>query len=445
MQTIAAISTPPGMGAVGIVRLSGSDAVAIAGRVFRPLNTRACLSRLGGYRALLGKAYDGQQAVDEVVAFVYRATRSYTGEDVVELCCHGGVYAVRKVLRLCLDAGAQPAQPGEFTRRAFLSGKMDLSQAEAVMDLVSAQGSGAMQAALAGREGALSKSIGEAAGRLTAHCAHIAAWCDYPEEDLAPVDAPALGRSLGEILSGLEALLAGYDKGRLLREGVVVAIVGRANVGKSTLMNLLMGQERSIVTDIPGTTRDIVSERITLGGIPLNILDTAGLRQTSDPIEREGVARAQHALESADLVLAVFDGSQPLEPADRELLAQLEGRAAVALLNKSDLAQVAELPGGVRLSARTGKGREQLEQAVLTALDITDTTGAIVANERQRLCLESAAQCLRESIDALGSGVTLDAVGVCLDAALEHLLALTGQCASDAVVDEVFARFCVGK
>ena len=446
-STIAAISTPIGSGAVGIVRLSGREALPIAARVFRPYDCDVCLSQLSGYRGVLGRVYDGEAPLDEVVAFIYRAPRSYTGEDVVELCCHGGTWAVRQVLRLCIDAGAHMAQPGEFTRRAFLAGKMDLSQAEAVADLVSAQGEGAMRAALAGREGALSQTIGEITGEITTRCGHIAAWCDYPEEDIDCVDTCELERSLGEIIKKLEELLSGYDKGRMIREGATIAIVGRANVGKSTLMNLLMGEERSIVTDIPGTTRDVVSEKIIMAGVALNILDTAGIRPTDDLVEREGVARSVRELERADLILAVFDASQPLEEADHQLIARLDGKPVITIENKADLEPLVHMPGAVSISARTGKGREALERAILTALELEnmDTSGAIVANERQRHCILKAVQCLREAAQALKGGVTLDAVGVCLDSALTHLLTLTGQRASDAVIDQVFSRFCVGK
>jgi len=453
-ETIAAISTPAGIGAVGMVRLSGADAIAVAARVFRPHDTKIKLESMRGYRGVLGKVCDDNGPVDEVVAFVYRGPRSYTGEDVVELCCHGGSYAVRQVLRLCLDAGARPALAGEFTKRAFLNGKMDLTGAEAVMDLVSAQGRGAMRAAFAARDGALAGGIAALVEDLTGHCAHIAAWTDYPEEDLIPVDEAALARTLVDILGRMRVLLAGYDKGRLLREGINAAIAGRPNVGKSTLMNLLTGHERSIVTPEPGTTRDVVQEKVTLADLTLNLSDTAGIREALDAAEQEGVSRSLRALSGADLILAVFDGSQPLQENDRDLLPRLTGKNVIAVINKADLPQTIEenelkksIPTIVEISAKTGKGREVLEKEILAVLELEniDPAGAIIANERQRQCLDSAAGNVEEAVAALNDGVTLDAVCVCLDCALDDLLALTGQRAGEAVVDEVFTRFCVGK
>jgi len=442
------------MGAVGMVRLSGAGAIGLAARVFRPYNEEKSLEGMKGYRAALGKVYDADGPVDEVVAIVYRAPKSYTGEDMVELCCHGGSYALGRVLRLCFEAGAQPAQAGEFTKRAFLGGKMDLSSAEAVMDLVSAQGKGAMRAALAAKDGVLAREIEAIADELTAWCAHIAAWTDYPEEDLVPVDELQLAGDLNRLAGGMEKLLAGYDRGRLLRQGVSAAIVGRPNVGKSTLMNLLAGDELSIVAHLPGTTRDVVRETVSLGGLTLNLLDTAGIRDTDDPVEQEGVARSRKALESADLILAVLDSSEPLQQNDRELLELVRGKNVIAVVNKTDLpARIDEdelrrdVPCVVNISAATGKGRRDLESAVLKALALesADPAAALIANERQRLCLKSAADCIGDALDGLAGGVTLDCVCVCLEAGLEHLLTLTGKRATEAVVDEVFARFCVGK
>ena len=453
-DTIAAISTSGGVGAIGMVRLSGAGAIEAASSVFRPRNPARVLSGLGGYSGVLGRVFDGETAIDDAVAFIYRAPHSYTGEDVVELCCHGGAFAVRKTLRLCLDAGARPAQPGEFTRRAFLAGKLDLSQAEAVMDLISAHGESAMRAALAARDGALARETERLSAKLLAESAHIAAWSDYPEEDLAPVDAAALFVSLTEIRAGIGELLSTGDRGRIIREGAATAILGKPNVGKSALMNLLAGQERSIVTEIPGTTRDIVQDTVSIGGLALNLLDTAGIRQTCDIVEREGVNRSLRQLETADLILAVFDSSGALDGSDRELLGLLAGKNCIAVLNKADLPPAidkdeiaAAIPRLATLSAQTGEGRGQLEELVAEALNLTnlDPDAAMLANERQRACAAGAASALDDALEALAAHQTLDAVGVCIDTALDSLLAITGRRASEAVADEVFARFCVGK
>ena len=451
--TIAAIATPPGPGAVSMVRLSGPEAISVAAKIFRPNSGK--LESLEGYRGMLGKVYEeDNNPVDEVIAFLYRAPKSYTGEDLVELCCHGGGYPAGVILRLCLKSGAVPAGPGEFTKRAFLNGKMDLTAAEAVMDLVGAQGKTAMRAALAAKEGALGGRVKEIADGLTGWSAQIAAWCDYPEEDLIPVDSQALAAALKRLSDQTRQLLAGYDRGKMLRQGVRVAILGRPNVGKSTLMNLLTGQDTSIVTQNPGTTRDLVSEQISIAGLAVTLLDTAGIRRTDDPAEAQGVERSIAQLARAQLILAVFDASQPLDEDDRRLISQLTGKNAITIANKSDLPSkldekeiAAHLSGPVYISAATGQGRAELEEAVLAALHLKeiDPAAALVANERQRLCLADAQSALEEAIQALESGFTLDAVGVCLDFALTHLLTLTGERATEAVVDRVFAEFCVGK
>lgn len=454
-NTIAAISTPSGVGAVGMIRLTGKDAISVAGRIFTPLDQERSLAHLGGYSGVLGKIcrFDGTP-VDEAVAFVYRSPKSYTGEDVVELCCHGGTWAVRQVLRLCLEAGASPAGPGEFTRRAFLNGKMDLAQAEGVMDLIGAKGEAALRAALSIREGSLSRQAEAFSQALLEHSSHIAAWSDYPEEDLIPVDSELLQQELEELLFQLDSLLAKGEQGRLIREGASTAIIGKPNVGKSTLMNLLAGAERSIVTQIPGTTRDVVEETVTVGGILLNLMDTAGIRDTQDMVEQIGVERSLSRLESADLILAVFDGSDVLSEQDGKLLELLRGKHSIGVINKNDLPSRIDrekiqqsLGRVVEISAYTGKGRQELEQAILQVLELhqVDATETMAMGERQMDCLRKAADFLREAVEALEQGMTLDAVGVCLDGALDRLLALTGQRVTDAVVDQVFSRFCVGK
>jgi len=453
--TIAAIITPPGAGAVGIVRLSGPDALAIAERIFNPVSPELKLTAMQGYRGALGLVFDTDGHFDQAVAFVYRAPKSYTGEDVAELCCHGGSYAIHRLLSACIKAGAHPAAPGEFTKRAFLNGKLDLAQAEAVMDLVGAQGKAAARAALTALDGALGEKISALAGKLTAQAAHVAAWCDYPEDDLEPVELTALTSAIQNAIAQLHELLAGYDTGRLIREGISAAIVGRPNVGKSTLMNLLCGQARSIVTHLPGTTRDLVQERVSMGGVVLNLTDTAGIRESDDLAEREGVARSLTVLARADIILAVFDASTSLATDDHRLierLSALEGVPVIPLLSKADLPPLLtadQLPFSqpIQISAATGQGREELETAVLTALRLEniDSTATLVTNERQRLCLITATECLSEALSSLSAGITLDAVCVCVESAIEQLLTLTGQRATAAVIDEVFARFCVGK
>ena len=453
LSTIAAISTPLGTGGVGVIRISGPDAIRTAEAVFSPAGGQP-LSASHGYTAHYGRLHDREGEFDEAVATVFRAPRSYTGEDVVELSCHGGLYLVQRTLRAVLDHGASLAGPGEFTNRAYLNGKLSLAQAESVMDLIGAAGRQSAQAALAGRDGALSHKIDGIAAELVDQAAHLAAWNDYPDEDMESVTPEPLAAALRSNLRECQALLDGYDTGRILREGVDTAIIGRPNVGKSTLMNLLAGTQKSIVTAIPGTTRDVVEETVLAGEIVLRLADTAGIRDTDDPVEQAGVQLARRRLESAQLVLVVLDRSEPLSEGDQALLASLAGRPAIAVLNKSDLPPQLEekaLAGlvsqTVEISARTGEGAENLIQAIAELLHLSDVdpSAPLLANERQRICLQKAATALEEAVQALEEGVTLDAVSVCLDEAIGPLLELTGRRVSDAVVDAVFAQFCVGK
>ena len=439
-STVAAISTPLAAGGLGVIRVSGPRAVELAAEVFSPAGSRR-VQDVPGYSGVYGRVHDQSGEIDDAVALVFRAPKSYTGEDVVELSCHGGVYILQRTLRALVAAGAVPAAPGEFTKRAFLNGKLGLTQAEAVMDLIASQGDQAARAALSARDGALYAKIHGVASGLVAISGHMAAWVDFPEEDIPEVEQKTLQQALQQALDEIGALIRTFDAGQVLREGVETAIVGRPNVGKSTLMNLLAGCEKSIVTDIPGTTRDVVE-------------DTAGLRETDDPVESVGVARAYKRIQAASLVIAVFDSSQPLAEADLKLLSELAGRPCVAVVNKTDLPRAADLqtirafiPAVVELSAKGGTGVSELAQAVRQVLHTgeVDTSAAMLANERQLDCAQRAAEALREACDALRDGCTLDAVGVCVDTALDALLALTGERVSDVVVDEVFSHFCVGK
>jgi len=456
-DTIAAISTPLAPGGLGVIRLSGPKAIEIADAVFAPVSRKPLASHKG-YTSAFGHIIDDGQRLDECVAAVFRAPRSYTGEDVVELSCHGGVFILQQVLRTVVKNGASLAGPGEFTKRAFLNGKLDLAQAEAVMDLISADSANAARAALAGHEGHLSREVDAASNRLVETAGHLAAWIDYPEEDLEELSTEQLEDSLRASQSDLCRLYDTYDSGRMIREGITAAIVGRPNVGKSTLMNLLARYERSIVTDIPGTTRDVVEESIRMGGYLLRIADTAGIRETADQVEAIGVALSKKRLESSDLVLAVFDISQPLSAEDTELLDGLSGRTAIAICNKSDLVseeemaqRMDEISGKVSevivMSAKNGAGLEVLEQRIPDILGLSgaDASAAILMNERQKDCVRRALDALEEGIGALTMGFTFDAVSVCVDDAIAALMELSGKSVSEEVVANVFSKFCVGK
>lgn len=460
ISTIAAISTAPAAAGLGVIRLSGPEAIVIADRIFYSPNPQKKLKALPGYTARYGRVYDEEGPIDECVALVFRAPHSYTGEDVVELSCHGGTYLLQRVLRAAINAGAAAAGPGEFTRRAFVNGKIDLTRAEAVMDLIAADGRLAAKTALAAREGAIFHKLQQVKDELAAASAAVAAYVDYPDDDIPELEPEQMRNTLNRAETALAELLSTFDAGRLLREGIDTVIVGSPNVGKSTLMNLLSGCERSIVTAAAGTTRDIVEETVRLGEITLRLSDTAGIRQTDNEAEAIGVDRARKRMESALLLLCVFDGTRPLDDNDRAVAREAETKTAVALLNKSD--RFSGNPGlteedcallrrcfsrVVTLSARTGEGRCELEQAVrdLTGLERLNEADAVLATERQRASAAACLSCVREAREALETGLTPDAVGVSLDGAIAAVGELTGETATEAVVNEIFSRFCVGK
>ena len=453
-STVAAIATPPGKGGIAVVRISGPQAYRVASAVFRPADPKKSLEKAKGYTALFGHFILDGAVADEVVALCFRAPRSYTGEDVVELSCHGGSAVSELLLRACLCAGAQPAGPGEFTKRAFLSGRISLTQAEAVMDLIGATGRQAAAAAAASMEGALYKKIEGVRAKLVALAGHLAAFIDYPEEDVPDLSAKALAATVRECLDAMETLIAGYGTGEVLRRGVRTAIVGSPNVGKSTLMNLLAGFERAIVTPVAGTTRDVVETELSLGGVRLHLADTAGIRQTSDVVEAEGIRRSYAQLERAGLVLAVFDASRKTQPEDEDLARRCAGRPALAILNKSDLAKNFDetriAPYFFKIISISAKDADFLpvvENAVSEILGTAhaDPDALLLANERQLAAAQRAAAALRDALRAVQDGMTLDAAGVCIDDALEALYALTGEHAGDDVIDNIFANFCVGK
>lgn len=453
-KTIAAISTGAAPGGIGIVRISGPDARQVADRVFRAKSGRK-IADMKGYTAMLGEARGAAgEKLDEVVALLFAAPKSYTGEDVVELSCHGGLYVTNRILREVLDAGASPAAPGEFTRRAFLHGKMDLTQAEAVMQIIGAGGEQAARAAEAGSSGVLSRRIGSIRETLSNLAAHLSAWADFPEEDVPVLEEPELRQGLAQAEQELSALLSTFDRGRVYREGVETVIAGRPNAGKSTLMNLLAGQRKSIVTEFAGTTRDVVEETVLLGGIPLRLADTAGLRDTDDPIETVGVEAARERLKTAQLIFAVFDASQELTAEELNWVKKLDAKRTVAVVNKTDLPTRLDtesiegrFPYTAYLSAVSGEGLNDLEKKVsdLLGTEAFQPLDGALFTERQRDSVRQAVQAVREAENALDSGFTFDAATVCVEDALSALYALTGERVSEEIIDRVFEQFCVGK
>ena len=454
MSTIAAISTPLSASGLGVVRISGEDAVAVGEKIFRPFKGGRELKTLGGYSCAYGRVFDAEGDIDEAVATVFIAPRSYTGENTVEFSCHGSPALLKRVLRAALAAGAALAGPGEFTKRAFLNGKLTLTQAEAVMDLISAKSAGAGKAALAMRDGALYKKIKKITEELTALESHFAAWSDYPEEDVPELSNEHMESVLKEAQTVLKRLIDTYDAGKVIREGAVTVIAGKPNVGKSTLMNLLSGRDRSIVTEVAGTTRDVVEESVLVGDIPIRLLDTAGIHETEDRVEKIGVDMANTEIDRCDVVIAVFDSSAPLDSDDMNLIEKLRGKPAVAVINKSDLETRADIDvikngfeRAVVISAASGNGEEEFRKALSEVLKTADLDPAepVMANERQLDCVCRAKRAVDEAISAVEFGMTLDAVGICVETALDCLYELTGEKASDAVIEQVFSRFCVGK
>lgn len=453
MSTIAAISTPSGEGGIGVIRISGEDAVSVAQKVFRSKNGTK-LSSLGGYTALYGAVFDDNGEIDDCVALVFISPHSYTGEDVVELSVHGGSYVLNRTLGALINNGAIPAGRGEFTRRAFLNGKMSLTAAESVMDTIHAQGEQAMRAALSMRKGALYKKINAICENLITAQSHISAYIDFPDEDVEEVDMSQLLSLIETSLDEINELTLNFEKGKIIREGITAAIVGKPNVGKSTLMNRLCKTDKSIVTSVAGTTRDVVEETVTVGKTPIRLLDTAGIHDTADIVEKIGVEKAKESINSADVILAVFDVSVPLDEDDKSLILSLKGKNVLALVNKNDLEKKCDcdfiknnVHSTLFVSLKQDSDITEIENEIEKIIGINgfDTSAAVISNLRQLSCAQSAKNHLESALNSLKLGVTLDAVGVCVQSAIESLYELSGESASETVIDRVFENFCVGK
>lgn len=453
-DTIAAIATPLAPAGLGVIRLSGSDAATVADRLFHPINEGKTLASLAGYTACYGHVFDTEGDIDECVATVFRAPHSYTGENVVELSCHGGVYLLQRVLRAAFAAGARPAGAGEFTRRAFMNGKMDLTGAESVMSLIAAEGRLAARTALAAREGAVFRCLDGVKTRLVQLLSGLAAFVDYPDEDIPELQPEELTATLEEAKTTFTRLLATFDAGQILQGGVDTVIVGCPNVGKSTLMNRLTGSESSIVTAEAGTTRDVVERTARAGEVLLKLADTAGIHETDNTVEAIGVARARSRMQTAALVLAVFDGARALTDEDIALAEDAASAHAIAVINKADQPLVideeyirSKFQHTVIISAAEDSGVEQLIAAIaaVTGVEQLQSGEPILATERQRDCARRSLAAVEEALAALLGGMTLDAVTVSVDDAVAAILELTGERVTETVVDDVFARFCVGK
>ena len=452
-DTIAAIATPAGKGGIGIVRVSGAKAHETAAAVFRAKSGED-IKKIKGYTARLGNVVSREGTIiDEAVALVYREPKSYTGEDAVEIMCHGGEIVCENVLAELIAAGAVMAGPGEFTRRALVNGRLTLTEAEAVCDLINAASRQGGNAAAALQSGALYRKTVSLKERILEIQVHITAYIDFPEEDVDEIDLKSLQEKIETLKQQLEKLLASYDVGASVLRGVPAVIAGSPNVGKSTLLNLLSGSQKAIVTPIAGTTRDVVEQQIRLGGTTLILADTAGIRESADEIEKLGIERAVSRVDEASLVLAVFDASRSLDEDDRRVIVHVKGKRVVAVVNKTDLEQkldteeLEKVFGDIiYISANDESAIAELDAAVARAVEIDklDPDEPLLANERQRGCARRAQSAVAEAA-AASRGTTLDVVYALLGEALEALAELSGENMTETVLDEVFSRFCVGK
>ena len=452
-ETIAAIATAvvPQQGSVGIVRLSGGEAVAIARSLFHAPGRQAWES----HRILYGyvRHPQTQQLIDEALLLIMQAPRSYTREDVVEFHCHGGIMPVQQVLQLCIEQGARLAQAGEFTLRAFLNGRLDLTQAESIADLVGSRSPQAAQAALAGLQGKLAVPIRQLRATCLDILAEIEARIDF-EEDLPPLDETAVIAQIEQVLAEVSAILATADQGELLRTGLKVAIVGRPNVGKSSLLNAWSRSDRAIVTDLPGTTRDVVESQLVVGGIPVQVLDTAGIRETADRVEKIGVERSRRAAQAADLVLLTIEATTGWTADDQEIYEQVQHRPLILTINKTDLAPVVQVsyPESINrvvtTAAALNQGIDALENAILEAVHTDNLKAAnldLAINQRQAAALTRAKTSLLQVQDTIAQQLPLDFWTIDLRGAIQALGEITGEEVTESVLDRIFSRFCIGK
>ncbi|KEQ22176.1 tRNA uridine-5-carboxymethylaminomethyl(34) synthesis GTPase MnmE [Paenibacillus tyrfis] len=455
-DTIAAIATPMGEGGIAVIRVSGDEAVPVCDKIFAG---KSKLTEVPTHTVNYGYIRDPETGavVEESLVTVMRAPRSFTKEDVVEISCHGGFVSVRKVLDLLLEHGARLAEPGEFTKRAFLNGRIDLSQAEAVIDLIRAKSDRAFRIALKQSEGSLSKTIKELRHRLVELMAHIEVNIDYPEHDVEEMTNAFIKEKCADALSDIERMLTTAQQGKILREGLVTAIVGRPNVGKSSLLNTLAQEERAIVTDIAGTTRDVVEEYVHVNGIPLKLLDTAGIRETSDLVEQIGVEKSRQALSDADLILFVCNGAEPLQPDEYVLIDQLKDRQVIAIINKQDLPQLIEEEvlkeafgedRVVRMSLLAQQGITDLEKAIASIFfsgQVESSDLTYVSNARHIHLLKQARLALTEAHEAAEAFVPIDMIQIDIRNAWEHLGEIIGDSVSESLIDQIFSQFCLGK
>ena len=455
-DTIAAIATGMTNAGIGIIRISGEDAIAVANKVFRAKNPDKKLAMTKSYSALFGNICDGDCVLDEAICLVMRAPNSYTTEDVVEVQCHGGIVMLRKILELILNSGARAAEPGEFTKRAFLGGRIDITQAESVMDMIHAKNELAARSSISQLKGSLSNRVKEIRSLLLNQIAFIESALDDPENYSLDGYSEQLKEKLEEIIKEIRHLIDTAEEGKMIKEGIRTVILGKPNAGKSSLLNALLGENRAIVTDIAGTTRDTLEEDVMIHGIPLKIVDTAGIHETVDIVEKIGVDKARESVEEADLVLYVVDGNKPLDADDTQIIGLLEGKKAIIVMNKIDIEQVVDKmwitskinAPVVEISAKTGEGMEELYGIIKDMFfhgKLSMNDEVYITNLRHKQALAEAEQSLEQVLSSIDRNMPEDFLSIDLMAAYEQLGTILGESLDDDLANEIFDKFCMGK
>ena len=461
-DTIAAISTAMGGSGIGIIRISGEEAVSVVDRIYHSVDNKKKIADQPSHTIHYGYIYDGEEMIDEVLVMLMRAPRSFTAEDTVEINCHGGVYAMKRVLEAVIRHGARPAQPGEFTKRAFLNGRIDLSQAEAVIDVIQSKNEYALQSSLSQLKGSVLEKIKKLREEILYQIAFIESALDDPEHISLDGYPDRLKAETDSLLSEVNRLIASADNGRLIKEGIRTVILGKPNAGKSSLLNTLLGEERAIVTDIAGTTRDVLEETLTLSGITLNVFDTAGIREAEDLVEQIGVQRAKEKADTADLIIYVVDASTKPDENDRAILRVLKDKKVIILLNKSDLLpqttkkQIEELAESltgrdypvISISAKERTGVDELEQKIRDLFyrgELSFNDEIYITNARQKAALMDASESLQKVQESIATGMPEDFYSIDLMDAYEALGRITGEAVGEDLVNEIFGRFCMGK
>lgn len=455
-DTIAAIATGMTNAGIGIIRISGEDAIAVADKVFRAKNPDKKLAMTKSYSALFGNICDGDCVLDEAICLVMRAPNSYTTEDVVEVQCHGGIVMLRKILELILNSGARAAEPGEFTKRAFLGGRIDITQAESVMDMIHAKNELAARSSISQLKGSLSNRVKEIRSLLLNQIAFIESALDDPENYSLDGYSEKLKEKLEEIIKEIQHLIDTAEEGKMIKEGICTVILGKPNAGKSSLLNALLGENRAIVTDIAGTTRDTLEEDVMIHGIPLKIVDTAGIHETVDIVEKIGVDKARESVEEADLVLYVVDGNKPLDADDTQIIGLLEGKKAIIVMNKIDIEQVVDKmwitskinAPVVEISAKTGEGMEKLYGIIKDMFfhgKLSMNDEVYITNLRHKQALAEAEQSLEQVLSSIDRNMPEDFLSIDLMAAYEQLGTILGESLDDDLANEIFDKFCMGK